>query len=191
MRDIYQRHFRVSTGPLMAEAERIKAVNKAGWDEYIKIAEEIGASTDSIMMSAGHYLSGFKFKTGNEPDPKIYKRKDDDSWYPKKNNKVGRALDKRIEAVITENPTDALDIIGLGKNHERAIFGDNYVCWVSLVTIPSSPPVHYVRVPWMEAYPGSDIIEELLWEPTDDMVSIKSWELDKAIDEWNDRDKAG
>ena len=43
----------------------------------------------------------------------------------------------------------------------------------------------------MEAYPGSDIIEELLWEPTDDMVSIKSWELDKAIDEWNDRDKAG
>ena len=143
MRDIYELHFRVSTGPLMAEVERIKAVNKAGRDEYIKIAEEIGASTDSIMMTNGHYLSGFKFDLSNAPDPKLYKQQGDPStWYPKKNNKVGRALHKRIEAVITENPADALDIIGLGKRHERAIFGDNYVYWVSLVTIPSSPPVH-------------------------------------------------
>ena len=192
MSDIYQRHFKVTNGPLMAEVERIKAVNKAGWDKYINIAEEIGANTNSIMMLDGHYLSGFKFDHANQPDPKIYIHKDDDSWYPKQNNKIGRALHKRIKTVVTENPTDALDTLGLGKNNNQyAIFGDRHIYWAALITIPSAPPVNYVRVPWLDL--KSDKIhshtEAMLWRPTKDMVAIKGWELEKAIEEWNDREK--
>lgn len=201
---VYRRFFKVTEGPLMDEVARIKQINDAAWKAYKAILKDICARTDSYLQKANK-LTGVFFSTGAS-DEELYERRKiykhiDSGWYPKQNSKEGRELHKRFAAVATENQNVALDVVGLGNGEAPFLMDGMSLHWPSIVTLPSDPPTSYIVVPWkdvdpaeLEAYKtdnntNSMTMDALLWEPTPEMTEVKSWEVDKAIDEWNNRTK--
>jgi len=196
--EVYRRHFRVIKGPLIKAVESAKTLNDLAHKEYEDILSEIGAEP-------GYYHRNFELVSivfKDAPDTKIYKRKDS-GWYPKKNSKAGKQLAARIESVETKNLQDCLEVVGLSSSF--SLFYGGYCHHSTLTVIPEKAPVLYVSVPWYDEDPSkveqykidngkgvmSDMnLDSILWEPTPDMEEVKGWEVDKHIEEWNDRVKA-
>ena len=195
--DVYRRYFKVTEGPLVAAISENKKVNDDARVEYKKIIKEIGAKEDYYTFDV--QPSGFMFDKA--PDGGIFKKNKNGSYYPKKNCKDGRELAKRIESVKTASSGSPLSSVGLHGNKFPRIFGNGKAYYETMIVIPSDPPVAFVSVPWFDEDPekieqykidrstGNNINRDLsaiLWEPTADMAEVKKWEVDKAVEEWNE-----
>lgn len=195
--NVYKRYFRIKTGKLIVAVNNAEKTNKDARKSYKEILTEIGADTQYYQIK--HKLHSFVFK--ENPDQKIYKRKGE-GWYPKKNNKAGKIIAAKIESVVTVAPQDLLEIVGLQPN--PTIFAHGKCYWPNLTVIPESQPIVYITVPWYDENPdkieqykkdnakgihGSQNLESLMWMPTKEMEEVKSWEVDKHIDEWNSKIK--
>lgn len=197
--NIYRRHFRVNSGPLIDAIANHKAIQKQSNEQYKQIIQDIGANADYYVRCGK--LVAFTFD--NPPDQRLYKRVNN-GWYPKKNIAFGRELDKRIKSVKTSDINDCLSIFGLyygpsiiwgGRGHYPSIRVIPY--WQGDVAI--------VSVPWYDADPVKlddyrqkkeksvcfDMtLDSLLWEPSTDMAEIKEWQAHKEIEEWNESVRA-
>ena len=198
--NIYRRYFRVTGGPLVEAVRKAAQVNSAAHSEYQKILAEIGANP--AYYQRRQKLVGIIFDT--KPDSGIFMRSKGGGWYPKKNCSAGKKLAARIEAVKTIDPQSALKAVGLSDR--PTIFFDSKCYWPTLTIIPEASPVVYVSVPWFDADPeklkqyksdraagicGYANYDAVLWQPTAEMAEIKNWEVDRHIDEWNEKVESG
>ena len=196
--NVYRRIFRIQSGPLSDAVSELNLINKKASKSYVEILKEIGAE-DSWYQVNG-CLDCVIFKEA--PDSSIYKRKGK-GWYPKKNCKKGKDLAKRIESIETKNIKDLLETVGLSKF--PSIYKNSKCYSSTIIDIPENIPVIYISVPWYDEDP--EIIKEykiknttgfsrdnnmdsILWEPTKDMEEVKEWEMNKHIEEWNEKVKA-
>lgn len=163
----------------------------------MKIAEEIGASTKKYSTN-GTRLTGFYFSS--VPDQSIFKKVSRGIWYPKKNNKTGKELDKRIRSLSLVDIQSSLKLIGLDSS--PSIFdSDNGVCYRPiLIHVPTDPLRVFIKVPWWNCGPkelenykksndlgilGDSNYDALLWEPPIGLIEVREWELIKEIDDYN------
>jgi hypothetical protein len=197
--DVYRRYFRVTEGTLINEIEKIKKINKAAQNEYRRILKNIGANP-SKYYHVSQRLTGIIFD--DAPDSRVYRRKKHGGWYPKKNCALGKQIAKKIEAVRTQDPQSALISVGLSAH--PTIFANGKSHWPTIAVIPEDKQIVYVSVPWIDEDPKklkkyvkdreknihfNLSYDSLLWEPTNDMTEVKGWEVDKHIDEWNQKIK--
>ncbi len=190
----YRRYFRVVSGVLVDAINKGRETNKIASNEYRKILKEIGAK--DTFYHIDNKLNSIVFE--NTPDPKDFKRTDN-GYYPKQNSKAGRALHKRLKSIKTTPESDCLESVGLSRS--PTIFAASTCYFPSVTVIPSKPLVALVSVPWYDEDPEklAKYIEDkkageydngnmnaLLWEPTDEMVEIKEWQVIKEIEEWNE-----
>lgn len=196
--NVYRRYFKIETGPVIEAVKEIEQINNVAHEEYTKILKKIGA--EDGYYHRGRRLVSIIFK--DAPDSALY-RKNDSGWYPKKNCKEGKALAKRIESIKTKSPKEALHVLGLSST--PSLFGGGRAYYNTTTVIPDTPPIAYISVPWYDEDPevmrqyqkdkaaGKHMCvnyDSILWRPTADMVEVKKWEVDRAIDEWNEKVKA-
>ncbi len=196
--DVYQRYFRIKSGPLVDAVIEANQINADAVIEYQKILKEIGARPE--FYHCGGRLVGVNFES--RPHSGLFKRQTF-GWYPKKNCRVGKELAAKIEAVKTKNPKMALKLVGLSDH--PTLFGAGRCYSPSMTVIPEKPPVIYISVPWYDEDPDkieqykkdheagirSDLnFESILWEPTSEMQEVKRWEVDRHVDEWNEKVRA-
>jgi hypothetical protein len=189
------RYFEVTDGPVLDRIAEIDAANDAAKKHFIEIINELGGNDEKWLTSGeDRSLVGVFFDTPRAPGHgEKFKRVESGAWYPKRNSKWGRDIHKRIKAIETISPEEALSLLSLkGK---RLILN-------SRMASPSlnsfgSPRRVLVTVPWYDEDPmvlaayrqkkdqKDSTLNHLLWEPTSDMVEIKRWEFHKIIDEHN------
>lgn len=196
--NVYRRYFRVERGPLVDAVKEAREINNKAHDEHVSILKEIGAKTKYYQRDGRLVAVIFD----NEPNRNLYKKVGNcpDGHFPKKNSKQGKALAKRLTEIKTKPEIDCLSVVGLIGRFKfvsaSKAYGD------TIVTIPSDPIVVYVSVPWhdvdpekIEAYVAEKQqskgrydrdLEAVMWTPPKEFIEIKSWEVDKAIDEWNE-----
>jgi hypothetical protein len=175
---VYRRYFRITEGPLVEEYKKTEKINDKAHKEYSEILKEIGA--EQRYYHQNFMLTCMLFSV--YPDTKIYKRKDS-GWYPKKNCRQGKEIAKRIESVETKNPDSCLEGIGLSYNSPE-VFSGAKCYYNTLIVIPENKPVFYVSVPF-----NNEDKKDITWEPSDEMQEVKKWEVEKHIEEWNDKVK--
>lgn len=183
----YTRFFRVTSGPLIqALRDRISEM-QAGWDAWLRLAEELGAET--VMRYDNGRVAGFTFEPGKAPDLKLWKRLDNGCWWPKRNSKAAKDLYDRVAK--TQRPVseqEALKVIGLHTS--PVVIEGNRAKLCAVYGYPEEGRL-YVQVPWRDV-PAAELdayranreakthysmeLDHLLWSPTEDMVEIKEWE---------------
>ena len=192
MKEVYRRHFKITEGPIIKAAEiHLKTEDEARL-QFQKILKDLGAES-KYYYDRGKLIALIFDK---EPDTKLYKRTRY-GWYPKKNSKVAKAIAARIEGVKTSTVDSCLKHVGLSSN--PTIFMSTKCYYPTLTILPYEPPVLYLSVPWYDEDPEvikeynadenrmSRNLDAIQWTPTQEMVEIKRWERDKAIDEWNEK----
>lgn len=195
--EVYRRYFRVTSGPLLDAVNEANETNKMAQESYSAILKEIGAKP-------GYYHRNQRLVSivfDHEPDKNLYKKKDS-GWYPKKNIKEGKLLAARIEEVKTKNIQECLEVIGL--SNAPSLFGNGRCHCTTLTIIPEKSPVIYISVPWYDEDPakikqyekdnktgfhGDINLDSVRWKPTSEMKPVKSWEVDRHIEEWNEEIK--
>lgn len=195
--EVYRRHFVVRTGPLIPELRRHLREQRDTTKAYLEIAEEIGASTERYHAFHGR-LVAFEFPDRNQPS---WFKRTNAGYYPKKNCKEGRALDKRIRAITTPKDQDLLAVLGLGC--QSVVFSAHTMSFPAIAILPQSKPVGLVSVPWFdfdskliakaragEKTEGAPDLRPLFWQPSEHMTEVKRWEIDRLIDRHNSRVKA-
>jgi len=196
--NVYRRYFRIESGPLFQAIDEAERINSYAQKAYGKIIEEIGAEPGYYHTDQRLFSLVFK----GTPDRNLYKKKGK-GWYPKKNIKKGKELAARIEDVKTKNVKECLSLIGLPNS--PMIFTGSNCYYPTLVVIHEKCPVIYVSVPWYDEDPEKldqyikdnkagvhcdTNLDSVRWKPTEEMKEIKSWEMDKHIDEWNEKIKS-
>lgn len=193
---IYQRYFRVTSGPLMDEVRKIEADNDRNRQAVLDFAAEIGA-TNMFSYKDGT-VSGFEFD--KTPDQSIWKQPNSFGHYlPRKNTNGGKEMAKRIQGMPRLiGIGGALKSIGLYDSFP-VLFG-NGKGYISTLTGTTRLGVMFVSVPWKDINPeelaqykrdnaagihSSAELEHLGWQPTADMQEIKHWEMEKEIEELN------
>lgn len=181
MTQVYRRFFEVVEGEFLKNVEQAIAINHSAMDAYMEIAKEIGAHSDRYYASEKN-LIGFYFdkKPGD-----TYKRVGPGAFYPKRNNKPGKALHERIAAIQVCNTYD-YSPLGLAEDGRWVIVygGTAYSC--STTFLPKTKRV-FVAVPWQDNDPDKhDRNPHMLWTPASHMVEMKEWEVQRAIDEYNE-----
>ncbi len=191
---VYSRYFKVTAGPLIEAIQQVKELNQKARILYAEIVADVGAKPGFYVRD--HKLVGFQFDSA---DTSIYKKTGDGGWYPKKNTKAGKALNKRLDAIKTAPEERALRLVGLHE-HPSIFMGNTAYC-STVIVIPSTPLVLFIQVPWYDESPDrmaeyikdkeagtsyNATLDALLWKPANDMNEVKKWEFEKAVDEWNE-----
>lgn len=196
--DIYTRYFLDECGLLaQGAAEYLESLSQYR-SQISQICDEIGA--EKRWYCNGDRFGSFIFE--GEPDRRLFK-KWGSGWYPKKT--TNRELWERVEALEMEGPArgELLSIVELDR-HPGFLRGDRYYLPCVAAIIPDPLQV-FVSVPWFDADP--DLVEQyrqstseerrdldsdlraLLWEPPGWLTEIKGWQVERAIDEYNERAK--
>jgi hypothetical protein len=195
--NVYKRFFEVKTGQFFEAVQNQHRVNREAITQYTKIADQIGAS--KALYISDVKLVGFYFD--EKPDRHLYKKAPGTSnvWWPKKNTKFGKDLNKQIGEVKTIAQGELLKSIGLSAHGEMC--DGHYMYGSQVVYLPSTKPVCYVVTPWKDEDPEkleqykidcaekkvfSSDLEHLLWEAPAEFVEVKEWQARKAIDEYNE-----
>ncbi len=192
--NVYRRYFKATSGPMIDKIKESQSINIEANKKFSEILQELGACNEYYHREGK--LIAMKFP-GNV-DQNKYKKMSCGGWYPKRNTKYGRELHKRIDLVATSPETNSLSSIGLTTS--PTIFSAGRCYFPSMTKIPSDPMVVFVSVPWYDEDPeavelykidrelgrrGDGNIDAILWQPSDELVEIKEWEVTKAIEEWN------
>ncbi|MDD2664409.1 MAG: hypothetical protein PHD19_11715 [Dechloromonas sp.] len=195
---IYQRYFRVTSGPLMDKAREIEAANSANRQTVLAFVEEIGAK--NAYTKRDGTISGFSFE--KTPDQGVWKQPDSfGNYMPRKNTANGKLTLERIKKLpLLIGIGKALNEIGLDDDFPVLIGGG--MGYRSTLTGSTKLGVMFVGVPWRDVDPAeieeykrknaegvwvSAEMEHLSWKPPADMKEIKRWELEKEIEELNAR----
>lgn len=193
--DVYRRYFKVTTGPLVDAVKEANDINAEARKKYEALLKDLGAKSTKWYHN-NNSLSGIIFDS--VPDRGIYK-KTKFGWWPKKNTKEGKVIHAKLEEIETRDLNSCLKVVNLDT--WPRLFGNGRVYYAVLTVMPSDPLVAYISVPWYDEDPeklrkyveekkttvrGDINMDAILWEPTEDMVPVKKWEVDKAIDEWNE-----
>ena len=192
--DVYRKYFKVESGPLFDAVNEARAINAAANEKYKELLEKVGATQQYYQV--GNQLTAMTFN--EEPDNTLFKRikRCNGGWYPKKNSKKAKAIADEFEAVNTVDEQDCLSVVGVGGF--ARIFCASRAHRSTLTVIPSDPIVVFVSVPWYDIDPKeleeykanenyrSQNIDAIMWEAPVEMVPIKKWEIDRAVDEWNE-----
>jgi hypothetical protein len=193
--NIYRRYFKITTGPVIDVVEQAHGINKQAQTKYHDILLSIGAELTYYVQRGK--LVGIIFK--DTPDSGKYKELQNGGWWPKQNTKEGKQLQRIFREVETKDPNDALKEVGL--SNDPCMFGCGRCYFPTLTCIPEDPLVIYITIPWKDVDPEElkaykedtnwrdCSLDFLSWEPSPDMVEVKEWEMQKHIDEWNNRGK--
>lgn len=200
----YNRHFRVTTGPLMDAARAIRQERREAFEVCDKLCKELSA--DSFNTYRDGRFAGFVFS--KQPDPSVWKQPNQFGLYwPRKNTKGGKELMQRIAALPRlRDLNDSLEAVGLIPHHPVLFFSGHAL----ISTAFGSPElgVMFVRVPWRDEDPQSLAdykaqrdstnrtrwsadLDHLLWEPPAELIEVKEWEVQKEIEELNAKLKNG
>ncbi len=193
---IYQRYFRVTTGPLVEAACALEAEDKKSREVVLNFVKEIGAI--NMYSRSGGAITGFQFE--KTPDQYIWKQPNSFGHYlPRKNTAGGKEMAQRIASLpIIQGFDPALRTVDLTEDNP-VIFGDGK-CYFATITGSALLKVFFVSVPWRDIDPEklqqykqeraadkhySVELDHLCWTPSQDMHEIKRWELEKEIEELN------
>lgn len=199
--NIYSRYFRVTGGPLLDRARELGAAIDQARAALKCFCIEIGA--DDALCHRDGRLAGFVFAA--RPAADTWKQPNSfGAYWPRKNTAAGRAMLERVD-VVPRIPqlSEALEVVGLQSGIPVMFSAHAGHC----ATLSGSVALGtlFVAVPWQERSPdeiakyklereaGSRMsieLDHLCWKPTDDMVEIKRWELEKEIEELNAKIKA-
>ena len=189
---VYRRYFMITSGPLMGRVKEINAINKKANEQYSIILKDIGAKEGCFMKH--NRITGIRFE--GEPDRSLYKKRKY-GWWPKKNTKKGKALNKLFKDIVTVDENTALEIVGLSTSPSIFTAGKCYMS--TMISIPT-PLTVIISTPWYDEDPAKiekyiedkkkgnmeNNMEVLLWEPNKDMKEVKEWEYLKLISDYNE-----
>lgn len=183
---VYYRHFRVDSGPLIDEVNRIIQTNEEAAPQWRELYTELGA-VGAEFSDSGNVLC-IEFE--QEPDRKIW-RVCRSGYMPKKNCKAGRALAERFKAMPRYvNVSSALSTIGL---HDGLALIDATYGYFTRLAVAGG--VCFVRVPWrdvpaaeMAEYIKNELsfncsMEHLQWTPPAEFVELKEWEFLRDLEQ--------
>lgn len=194
---MYYRFFLVTDGPLIAELNRMKAINDENYEGYKAIASDVGA-TKWMMFSST--FAGFIFET--PPDSSVWRElpKEHNVYAPRKNVPAGKALWARINAVVRRvDYNDAL--IAIGAPRAWLCIDGNRMTRTALCAGLIGEGTIFVQVPWKDVDPArlaeykankeaddprvwfDSELDHLLWQPHPSMTEVKEWEMLKWRDE--------
>lgn len=195
---MYYRYFKVTSGPLLEELTRMKAINDENAAGYGAIATDLGVSQ---WMMFGTCFGGFIFDT--PPDSKVWRQVQNYSkvFAPRKNVTAGKELWKRISAVVRKvDYNDALKVIDVSRSW--LCVDHNRMTTAALCAGLIGESTIFIRVPWRDVDPEKlaaykaqrelpkdqrttwdEELEHLLWTPHPSMVEVKEWEMLKWKDE--------
>ena len=191
--NVYRRFFKVTSGDMLSKIEEIRKVNEAAMKKYKLFLKNIGAKEQFYISD--ERMVGILFD--GEPDRYLFK-KVRNGWWPKKNTKKGKEMNKELKAIKTMPENSCLRLVGLSAS--PSIFLDGRCHFATMVVIPSEPPVILVNIPWYDenqekikkylddkkrGVHHSCNMDTILWKPTPEMKEIKEWEYMKIIDDWN------
>lgn len=191
---MYHRYFKVTSGPLIDELNRIRASRDAAFEQWKVFCEEIGAN-QYLLFSNGSF-GGFMFPS--PPDMNVWKKNKRDKGYtPRKTSPAGKELWKKIQSMPIMEPFDnALVKLDLPVRFP-VIFHGQYAYRCTLCGF-FKEGVFFVKVPWKDVDPkeleqykidrdagtrGNCEYEHLLWTPRESMTEVKEWEFLKWQDE--------
>lgn len=195
---VYQRFFRFSDGPLLAEINQLFEDRIAAGKLYKELADKYGASSAHNYDHSGGF-AGFKFDRGNEPDKSVFRfNAKHRLWLPRKNVPSGKAVWSEIDQLPRPQPIDSvLSQVGLstgfpdvwdgGKGYSPQIwgYGDPRNIW-------------FVSVPWKDVDPEKlkkyeleksegtrrdGELDSFLWTPPENWKEVKRWEIEKEVEE--------
>jgi hypothetical protein len=194
--NVYRRYFRVASGPLLDAVKEANDINKKAREEYETILDSLGAKSTQWYQRDDRIV-GLIFD--DPPDTTIYKKTRIGGWWPKQNSKKAKEISNRLKSVKTKCVQDCMQVVGL--SHMPTIFGDSRAHYPTMTIIPSDPLLIFVSVPWYDEDPQvieqykvdrankthfSTNLDSILWEPSPDMISVKKWEVERAVAEWNE-----
>lgn len=192
---MYQRHFRVDSGALLDEVNRIIDLTEQVRLAWKPLLDQIGAKQYHYWRDGS--FAGFGFE--EEPDQALFRRhrKFSAIWLPRKNVAEGKAMWQQINAMPqTESIQNALQVAGITHGMPALIEGNR---WYG-PTMGGFPKqgIWFVEVPWRDEDPeklkaykaerdagkrGDCELDHLLWTPPEEWREIKHWEY---LKEWEE-----
>lgn len=196
MSSVYQRYFRFTEGPLIAEIDRLFDLRQAAGALYKQLADKYGATEANVYDRSGTF-AGFVFTT--PPDKNVYRRDAKTRlWVPRKNVPAGKEIWADIKQLPNPEPIEnALRLAGLepgmpfitdaGRWYAPGIWGHG-----------APRNIWFVVVPWKDVDPqkleeykaikaakkGFDCdLEALLWTPPAEWTEVKHWQVEKEAEE--------
>lgn len=195
IKTVYHRYFRVDTGPIADKASQMVRVNNEVKARYLAVLAEIGAE-DTYWVD-DHKLVAMTPTV----DKHLYRKCRDGGYYPKRNTKFGKDLNKRFSDIARDiiNKYTLIELC----NKPRVICMGMRLYFPTPTVLPHDDyPVVFIAVPWYDEDP--DVIAEyvarkskgqqttgetgaLLWGPTTHMTEVKEWEVLKEVGEYNEK----
>jgi hypothetical protein len=194
---VYQRYFRFTDGPLIAEIDRIFDERIAAGKLYSDLSDKYGAVTAHTYDHSGSF-AGFKFSLGNQPDKEVFRFVAKHRlWLPRKNVPAGKAVWAEIDRLPKPQPIDSvLSQVGLSTGFPDVWDGGKgYAPQIWGYGAPRN--IWFVSVPWkdvdpakLEAYQKEKAggshdseLEAFLWTPPSNWTEVKRWQIEKEVDE--------
>lgn len=195
---VYKRYFRVASGALIDEIEKIKAQRDAASAALDELRPKVGAK-DAWFWKDGTFAC-FTFE--KDPDPAVYRRTKY-GWVPKKNCKEGKAIWAEIKKVPA-CPHYERALLAVELNPDIPCLTDGSVAyWPALGGFPGKN-IWFISVPWKDVDPDemADYIakneagthynrdlDHLRWTPPADWLEIKEWQYLKEWEELSEESK--
>lgn len=178
---IQSRYYRVDSGALPAAAKALHEQREAARAVIFGLLTELGASGFCFSNTDGK-VNGIEFK--QRPDQALWKPARNSYW-PKVNNAVGKALVKRLNDLPKYPPlASALACVGI-RHDSPMLLGDGR-CWFATLTGCPVRGIWFVTIPSLAPHgePGQR------FTPPADWVELKRWEVEREIEEINAAAKA-
>lgn len=195
---VYQRFFRFSDGPLLAEINQLFEDRISAGKLYRELAEKYGARSSSNYDHSGAF-AGFEFGLGNQPDKEVFRFVAKHRlWLPRKNVPAGKAVWDEINQLPKPQPIDSVlaqvglstgfpDVWDGGKGYAPQIWGYG-----------EPRNIWFVSVPWKDVDPEKlkkyekersegtrrdGELDSFLWTPPQNWIEVKRWEIEKEVEE--------
>lgn len=194
MTDVYRQFFKVGNSQALELIKEIQEHNKKVVAFWLDIINDIGANTGIYVDNEGR-LSDITFTV---PPNKNHYKKTKRGWFPKRNNNKTRGIAKQLSSQRQRQFNEILPILGFnGINPILLRSGMAY--YVTILVIPEETPQVYIAVPCYDEDPlvlqeyvndpdSSNLtLDLLLWEPPEYLTKKKKWEIDRAVEEYNEK----
>ena len=193
---VYKRYFRVTSGPMIAEIDRLFDLRIAAGTLYKQLADKYGAEEANVYDRSGTF-AGFVFKV--PPDNNVYRRDAKTRlWLPRKNVPAGKDIWAEIKQLPTPEPIEnAMKLAGLTPGLPMLTDGGR---WYAPTIWGYGAPrnIWFVSVPWLDVDPDKIAayqvekaegkcfdrdLDSLTWEPPTEWEEVKRWQIEKEDEE--------